>query len=329
LLWFAIFSAPQLDRRYIAVGVTLLTVLPLFAALASSRGYLFSAWAIAALACFTTGERPTFKTVASLVVIGVLSLTLGVAFGSALRALKEQGVIVEARTQTEQQAKGATETSRRNTAAPLSVEEIARIAQRHISVGQQLELAREAATTAASGGMMARTLRGVASRLNTLTQLTVVVANHKALAGSLPRTLGSGIWIGIATALIPRAIWLNKPVIGDPENYGAYFFGFSTNSFAVTPFGDLLINFGPLAIVPGMFVLGVLMRVLYTALIEQSPGAAGRAAIYALLLSQLSMEGYYGTIVPWLLRTGFVALLGVLVTGILLGGLSRYRLSRV
>lgn len=327
LLWFAIFSAPQLDRRYIAVGVTLLVILPLFAALAGNRGYLFSAWVIAVLACFTTGKRPTLKTAILLIIFGAFSLSLGIAFGSAFRALKEQGGIAEARTQAEQQAKEAAGPEQRST-PQLTVEEIARIAQRRITLGQQLELAREAATSAASGGMVAQTLRGVASRLNTLTQLTVVVANHKALAGSLPSTLGSGIWIGLATALIPRAIWPDKPAIGDPEHYGAYFFGFSTNSFAITPFGDLLINFGPVGIVPGMFLLGVLMRILYAALIEQSPGAAGRAAIYVLLLSQFSMEGYYATIVPWLLRTGLIAMLGVIITAMLLGGLSRHRLSR-
>lgn len=175
---------------------------------------------------------------------------------------------------------------------------------------------------------MGGTLRGVASRLNTLTQLTVLVSNWKDLKDKLPATLSSGILLGLATALVPRALWPDKPVIGDTHSYGTLFFQFSGSSFAMTPFGDLLINFGPLGIAPGMFLLGALMRLFYAGLIDQSPGAAGRAGIYALLLTQLSMEGSFGTIIPWLLRTGLVAVLALLIMAALVALSARYRASR-
>lgn len=320
MLWFAIFSAPRPDWRYIGVGTMMLILLPLFAAFAGSRGYLFSTWLIAVLAYFTTGRKPTVRSVAFLAVLGVLSLSLGIAFGSAFRALKADAVAAAA-------VKAGADTAR-PTVRPPTVEELARMTQHRVTVGEQLELARGAAATMAAGGMMARTLRGLASRLNTLTQLTVLVSNRKALADKLPATLGSGIWIGLATALIPRAIWPDKPIIGDVQSYGTLFFRFSTNSFAMTPFGDLLINFGPLGIAPGMFLLGALMRVFYAGLIEQSPGAVGRAGIYVLLLTQLSMEGSFGTIIPWLLRTGLIAVLAVLTTAALVALSSRYRVSQ-
>jgi hypothetical protein len=346
MLWFAIFSAPKLDWRYISVGAMMLIVLPLFAALAGNRGYLFSSWLIVVLACVTTGQKVTARRAAFLLVLGALSLSLGIAFGSAFRLLKLETAVTAVADRGKQQAKSTDDTNRgkqqtkstddtkRQNIGPTAtdslsaVEELAEMSMRRVTVGQQFELAGDAAATVATGGMMSRVLRGLASRLNTITQLTVLVSNWKALEGKLPPTLGSSIWIGLVTALVPRAIWPDKPLIGDPKNYGKLFFRFSTNSFAMTPFGDLLINFGPLGIAPGMFLLGALMRLLFAALIEQAPGAAGRAAIYALLLSQLSMEGSFGTIIPWLLRTGLVAMIAVLITAVLLALPRRSTLSR-
>jgi hypothetical protein len=307
LLWFAILRAARLDWRHIASALLMLILLSFFAVLAGSRGYLLSSWLIAVLACFTTGQRPTIRTIAFIIALGAVSLGVGTAFASAFRALKFETAI----TAAEQRAERPTP------------EQLTKMAMRRVTVGEQLDLARHAAGTIATGSFVSSSLRGVASRLNTLTQLTVLVSNRKTLADQLPSTLGSGIWIGLATALIPRPLWPEKPLIGDPHSYGTLFFQFATNSFAMTPFGDLLINFGPLGIPAGMFLLGVLMRMIYSALVEQLPGAAGRAAIYALLVSQLSMEGSFGTIVPWLLRVLFIASLATLVTAAIVAITSR------
>ena len=52
--------------------------------------------------------------------------------------------------------------------------------------------------------------------------------------------------------LIPRVIWKEKPSASDARKYSDLYFNQSDTSFAITPIGDLLRNFGIIGIPIGM-----------------------------------------------------------------------------
>jgi hypothetical protein len=62
----------------------------------------------------------------------------------------------------------------------------------------------------------------------------------------------------------------------------------------------------------GMFILGLLLRIVYGALIEGQPVVSWRATLYFMLIINLSYEGFYGTIVPYMFKVGATTLVGIL-----------------
>jgi hypothetical protein len=89
----------------------------------------------------------------------------------------------------------------------------------------------------------------------------------------------------------------------------------------LTPIGDLLRNFGPFGIPLGMALLGFVLRILYSALIEGQVITAWRAVAYYMLLGSTSYESFYGNILPGMLRIGIIILLG----GLMINALVRRR----
>jgi hypothetical protein len=148
-----------------------------------------------------------------------------------------------------------------------------------------------------------------AQRIETTSSVAVVVANYEKLEPySSDYGLAGNIWMYTWTAFIPRFIWPDKPIVSDARAYSALYFDYGDNSFAITPMGDLLRNFGPLGVPIGMAFLGFILRVMYTSLIEGSVKSVWRSAAYYLLLVNTSYEGFYGTIIPSLLRLSIVLL---------------------
>ena len=86
--------------------------------------------------------------------------------------------------------------------------------------------------------------------------------------------------------------------------------------------GDLLRNFGVIGIPIGMFLIGVIMRIIYRALVEGQPPSIWRLMVYFMLLTTLSFEGFYGTIIPILFKVGITAGVGVLIVCVLARQLS-------
>jgi len=73
--------------------------------------------------------------------------------------------------------------------------------------------------------------------------------------------------------LIPRVIWPSKPILSGSIQFSIDYAGQSidtTHSTAVTPFGDLYLNFGLPGIIGGMFLLGILYRLFYQAFRERN-----------------------------------------------------------
>lgn len=148
------------------------------------------------------------------------------------------------------------------------------------------------------------------ARFETLSSFAVIVANYERL-GPIENEYGvaNNIWTYAWTSFIPRFIWPDKPKISDARAIGELYFNFPTNSFAMTMFGDLLRNFGPVGIPVGMALLGFVLRVLYVALVENQVNSVWRAVTYYMLLSAVNYESFYGTLFPGWMRIALMCVL--------------------
>lgn len=154
----------------------------------------------------------------------------------------------------------------------------------------------------------------LAERLDAVSTLAVVVANYEKLApfeesyGLDNNILNDSIYF-----FIPRPLWVDKPVASDAHKYGDLYFNYSENAFAITPMGDLIRNFGPLGVPLGMLFLGFVIRIFYSALIENQNFSFWRTTLFYMFLTSVSYEGFYGTIIPYLIRVGFISIIGLLI----------------
>lgn len=150
----------------------------------------------------------------------------------------------------------------------------------------------------------------IARRLDHVTAAATIVGNYERLRPEEERRgLSGNIWRWTWTAFVPRALWPDKPTVGDARVLGELYIGFGGSSPAVTPVADLLRNFGPLGIAVGMFILGVAMRVLHASLVSETAPGLWRTVVYYAVLMRLSFEGFYGTLLPDVIRALFVAVL--------------------
>jgi len=90
--------------------------------------------------------------------------------------------------------------------------------------------------------------------------------------------------------------------------------------------GDLLRNFGPVGVPIGMLMLGMLLRLLYSTLIEGAAVSYWRTVIYFMLLTAISYESTFGYIVPYLFKIGIAAIVGILLTVIVARAVSKLRM---
>jgi hypothetical protein len=170
------------------------------------------------------------------------------------------------------------------------------------------------------GENLAFGIETLAARMETTSSLAVVVANYEKLETyASDYGLAGNIWTFTWTAFIPRFVWPDKPIISDARAYSALYFDYGENSFAMTPMGDLLRNFGPLGVPIGMALLGLVLRILHVALVESQVRSVWRATLYFMLLTRVSYEGFFGTILPDMIRTTVI----VVVAGILVNFMVR------
>lgn len=285
LLWMAVFKAPRINTNFIAALVIFFAAVPVRIILGGNRSGLLQILIVIMLAYFLAGRRLKAKQTAIFASLGALALILGMAYGTTFRNIKG--------------SEGKTSLTDYVDNALLAIDTIG-----NQDMGKTLEKA----------GM------DIAERIEVSSSLAVVVANYEKLAPyEAAYGLENNIWTYTWTAFIPRFIWSDKPLVSDARAYSDLYFNVSDNSFAITPMGDLLRNFGPAGVPLGMLVLGFVLRIIYGALIENQVVTLGRGTLYYMLITSISYEGFYGTILPQLLRAGIVCFISLVLIGLFIG----------
>ena len=165
-------------------------------------------------------------------------------------------------------------------------------------------------------------------RVDVLSTLAVVVSNYEQLKPyEEAYGLDNNIWAETTTFIVPRIIWPDKPVISDPRKYSDLYFDFAGSSYAITPMGDLLRNYGMIGIPLGMFLIGLILRFIYRALVESQPGVLWRLTFYFMLVTSVSYEGFYGTIIPTFFKIAFISVIGILIVSLIAKRIDRAALA--
>ncbi|MEZ5207605.1 MAG: hypothetical protein R2690_11660 [Acidimicrobiales bacterium] len=145
-------------------------------------------------------------------------------------------------------------------------------------------------------------------RLEAPGTLAVIAARAEELDGVDEAAGAPTVVSSTIGAFVPRLVWPSKPATGDPGAISRLYFAFEDNAFAVTPMGDLLRDLGPVAVPVGMALVGIVLRLVHTALVRAPDAGAGRVAAYVTLLARAPswFEGPYGNVLADLVRVGLV-----------------------
>lgn len=277
VLWLAVFSAERKTGVYYLVLGLLLLMIPLRMAVLGSRSSLVLSLIPIVFGFVYAGRKLRIRVAALFSVLAVLALFIGIVYGTTFRNIKGS----EARI-------GAGDY----------------FGQVVATVDYLLD---EDPFVIAEDNMQT-----LASRVENLSSVAVVVSNYEMLAPyEASYGLENNILNDLYTSFIPRFIWTDKPPTSDPRAYSDLYFNYGDNSFAISPFADLLRNFGSIGVPVGMLLLGVYLRFIYVSLIQTTNPSIWRKASYFLLLTAVSYEGFYATIFPTVIRTVFV--LGLVV----------------
>ena len=275
LLWLAVFSVKQKSVVYFSVIALLIAFIPLRMALIGSRSSLVLSFFPIAMAFRYSGRRLGLRN--SLVFGGLLAaaICIGVTYGTSFRNIKGSEARMDAGDYIGQ-------------------------------IGATLDyLSSEDPMI-----IIETSAQSLADRVENLSSLAVVVANYERLAPyEASYGLENNILNDTLTSFIPRFVWNDKPSTSDARAYSDLYFNYGENSFAITPFGDLLRNFGPAGVPLGMLVLGIYLRLIYALLIDTQFPAMWKKVAYFSLLTLVSYESFYATIFPSIIRT--LAVLGV------------------
>lgn len=279
LLWLAVFRAKKIKvQHFIVIGVMILVALTK-SAYQGNRGSLLQVCILIVCAYIFSGRRIKLQFRILGGTILAISVLVGIFYGTAFRSVK-----------TNQAQVGIEEYSE------YILETFDKVLDQ--DAGQSLE----------------QGFTAMAERLDAVSSLAVVVSNYKKLAPfEESYGLDNNIWNDSIYFFIPRPLWLEKPVASDSHKYGDLYFNYNENSFTVTPMGDLLRNFGPVGVPLGMIFLGFIIRIFYTALVENQDFSAWRATLFYMLLTSISYEGFYGIVIPYLIKVGFISLIGLLI----------------
>ena len=278
LLCLWIFKSPKLNgSHYLVIG--LLTFVTLSkAAFQGNRGSLLQIFFLVTMAFVFSGRKITFKHGFYGSVLLVFALLLGMVYGTTFRNIKQS----EERVDIEQYSEYV-----------------------FTAVGAVFEQD--------LGANLQQGFSAITERLESVSSLAVVVATYEQQQPyEESYGLDNNIIKDSLIFFIPRPLWQDKPVASEPHKYADLYFNFSENSFAITPMGDLLRNFGPFGVPLGMILLGLILRIIYTSLIEVKPNSLWRITMYYILLTTISYEGFYSTIIPYMFKYGIIAFLGIL-----------------
>lgn len=285
ILWLCVFRAQTLNiLHYIVIGLLLLTTL-VKAVFQGNRGSLVSVFFMVACAFVFSVKKIEFRHKIYGVCLLILTLMVGMIYGTTFRSIK-------------------TNESR------VSVDEYVSIISTTFD-----KLSSQDTTKILGDGIAA-----ITERIEAVSSLGVIVSNYEKLEPyEESYGLKNNIWNDSIVSLIPRPLWKDKPVGSDPRRFADLYFNFGDNSFAVTPMGDLLRNFGPIGVPLGMFILGFALSVIYASLVENQEFSFWRSTLFYILLTAVSYEGFYGTIFPYVVKYGLIGVVGLVFIRIFQG----------
>jgi hypothetical protein len=278
ILWLIIFRAERLRLLFVPVIAVLVGSSITKSIFAGNRGMMIQIFALVVLAYILSGRQ--FRAKQMLIGGGILIVILisGMIFGTTLRMVKGD----------ESQLRAG--------------EYIEKVGQTFEEVGS--------ASSAESLQFGASSLVG---RMDIVSTVAVVVSNYELLKPYEDAYgLDNNIINELSTFFIPRVLWPEKPTASDPRRYSDLYFNTGETSFAITPIGDLLRNFGPIGVPIGMLIIGLSIRLFYAALVEEQIPSVWKYSLYIMLLTCISYEGFYGTIIPTLFRFLVTASVGAL-----------------
>jgi len=283
LLWYVLFRQKSWNFTSLLVIAALVITAISKALLAGNRGSLIQVFTTVALAYVLSGREFKLKHGFLSGILLFFLLVIGMIYGTTFRSVKGSE----------------------------SVQSIDRYTENVFNTIDQLGRSDNLA-------LLQYGFTNLAERIDVLSTVAVVVSNYEKLAPyEESYGLDNNIWRDTTTFFIPRVIWPDKPLASEPRSYSALYFNFGENSFAITPFGDLLRNFGPWGVPLGMLVLGFILRVIYRSLVEDQAHITWKATLYFMLLTSVSYEAFFGTIIPYLVKFGFTAVIGVMIVNFL------------
>lgn len=183
-------------------------------------------------------------------------------------------------------------------------------------IDEQLDLTSRSWHTIADrgvGGNVSFVVDRLVERLDQVASFGVVVDRHDELdAREQELGLDSGVPEQLAVAVVPRALWPGKPVVGDIRTLSGLYFEDDSNSYAITAMGDLLRQYGPFGVGAGMLVLGMVLRVLHVVLARPGWAPYRWALFVAILLRATNLEGFYSVIYADMVRVAAVVAVALL-----------------
>ncbi len=277
ILWLVIFRTKTLTaNHYLLIGILIISAL-VKSAFQGNRGSLIFFFILIACAFVFSERKIQVRHKFYGGILLSLALVVGMIYGSTFRSIKD----------TEEQKSI-------DVYAGSVVETFEKVSDQDISA------------------TLGKGFSSLAVRLESVSPLAVVVSNYEILKPyEESYGLDNNIWKDSITFFIPRIIWHDKPVASEARTYGDLYFDYGENSFVITPMGDLLRNFGPIGVPLGMILLGFMIRVIYASLIENRGFSFWRITLFYMLLTNLSYEGFYGSIVPYLMKVGFISVVGI------------------
>jgi len=278
LLWFIVFKRARVDLPAVLIVACLLITAVAKALVAGNRGSFLQLFVIVGFAFVLSGQKVTVKRGMWAGFLLTIALFVGMVYGTTFRDVKgsESQATVESYTDN-------------------IFETFDRVGSRN------------------NAGTMEFALLNLAERIDGLSSVAVVVSNYEQLKPYEENYgLDNNIWNDTVTFLVPRIIWPEKPVASDPRKYSELYFDFGENSFTITPIGDLLRNYGVIGVPIGMFLLGLFLRTIYRALIEGRSITTWRATLYFMLITAVSYESFYGSILPFMFKVGVISVVGIL-----------------
>lgn len=284
LVWLAVFKIKKRSMIHYLMIAFLLLLIPLKLALQGGRSSLMLSVIPIAMAFWYSGRRLKWQHSVGFAVVLMLSIMLGIIYGTSFRMIKGSEERINAGDY----------------------------------IGQIAETIDYLGRTDVTITLFVGT-KDLAERVENLSSLGVVVANYEKLEPyEASYGLKDNIINDLSTSLIPRFLWSDKPGTSDPRAYSDLYFNYGENSFAITPFGDLLRNFGVLGIPLGMMVIGFYLRLIYSYLIDTPEPRIWKKVAYFPLLTLVSYESFYAVFFPTMIRITLIVGVSLLFANLLI-----------